>query len=135
MGFLHFNHLHVFLAALLQWVIGAVWYSPVLFANPWTSLVEVRPEAKGIRMILGMVVSFVGCLILCFILMHVVWWSGAYGFKQGAKVGFILWVGFICAPLSAQCLYDGRPFKHFAATSIYWLVALAAGAALLAHWG
>ena len=135
MSFLHFNYTHVLLAALVQWVIGAVWYSPVLFANPWTSLVEVRPEAKDIRMVLGMIASFAGCLVVSFILMHVVGWSGAYGFKQGAKVGCILWAGFICAPLAAQYLYEGRPFKLFAATAGYWLVALAASAALLSHWG
>ncbi|MGD0787385.1 MAG: DUF1761 domain-containing protein [Terracidiphilus sp.] len=135
MGFFHFNHMHVFLAALLQWVIGAVWYSPVLFANPWTSLAEVRPEAKGFRMVLGMIISFLGCLIVCFALMHVIWWSGVNGFKAGAKVGLVVWAGFICAPLAAQCLYDGRPFKHFAATSVYWLVVLVAAAALLSHWG
>ena len=135
MSFLHFNHTHVLLVALLQWVLGAVWYSPVLFANPWTALVEVRPEAKGIRMALSMIVSFLGCLVIAFILMHVIWWSGAYGLKQGARVGFLLWAGFICAPLAVQCLYDGRPFKHFAATAVYWLVALAASGALLAHWG
>jgi hypothetical protein len=134
-SFLHFNHTHVLLVALLQWVLGAVWYSPVLFANPWTALVEVRPEAKGIRMALSMIVSFLGCLVIAFILMHVIWWSGAYGLKQGARVGFLLWAGFICAPLAVQCLYDGRPFKHFAATAVYWLVALAASGALLAHWG
>jgi len=135
LGFFHFNHMHVFLAALLQWVIGAVWYSPVLFANPWTSLAEVRPEAKGFRMVLGMIISFLGCLIVCFALMHVIWWSGVNGFKAGAKVGLVVWAGFICAPLAAQCLYDGRPFKHFAATSVYWLVVLVAAAALLSHWG
>ena len=135
MGFFHFNHMHVFLAALLQWVIGAVWYSPVLFANPWTSLAEVRPDAKGFRMVLGMIISFLGCLIVCSALMHVIWWSGVNGFKAGAKVGLVVWAGFICAPLAAQCLYDGRPFKHFAATSVYWLVVLVAAAALLSHWG
>jgi hypothetical protein len=134
-SFLHFNHTHVLLVALLQWVLGAVWYSPVLFANPWTALVEVRPEAKGFRMVLGMIVSFLGCLLIAFVLMHLIWWSGAYGLKQGARVGFLLWAGFICAPLAVQCLYDGRPFKHFAATAVYWLVALAASGALLAHWG
>lgn len=135
MSLLQFNHMHVLLAALVQWVIGAFWYSPVLFANPWTAMVEVRPEAKGGRMVLGMIVSFLGSLVVAFMLMHVIWWSGAYGFKQGARVGFILWAGFICAPLCAQYIYESRPFKLFAATAAYWLVALTASAALLAHWG
>jgi hypothetical protein len=135
LNFLHFNHTHLLLVALLQWVLGAVWYSPVLFANPWTALNEVRPEAKGIRMVLGMIVSFLGCLLIAFVLMHIIWWSGAYGLKQGARVGFILWAGFFLAPLAVQTLYDGKAFKLFAATAIYWLVALAASGALLAHWG
>jgi len=135
MSFLHFNHMHVLMAALVQWVLGALWYSPVLFANPWTAMVEVRPEAKGSRMAIGMIASFIGSLVVSFLLMHVVWWSGAYGFKQGARVGFILWAGFIFVPLAAQYLYEGRPFKLFAANTGYWLVALMMSGALLAHWG
>jgi hypothetical protein len=135
MGFLHFNHMHVLIAALVLWVLGALWYSPVLFANPWTALIEVRPEAKGIRMFIGMIASFIGCLVLSFLLMHVIWWSGAYGLKQGARVGLILWAGFVFVPFAARDLYEGRPFKLFVANTGYWLVALIAAAALLAHWG
>jgi hypothetical protein len=134
MSFLQFNHLHILTVAVLQWLLGALWYSPVLFAKPWSAMVDVPSEAKKNRMILGMIASFVGNLVLSFLLMHVLWWAGGDSLKRGAFVGFVLWAGFIFAPLSAQYIYEGRPFKLFAINTGYWLIALSASGALLARW-
>ncbi len=35
MGNLYINHLAVFVCGLLSLVIGALWYSPVLFLKAW----------------------------------------------------------------------------------------------------
>ena len=134
MSILHFNHLHVFAAALLQWLLGALWYSPVLFAKPWKAMVEVPPESKKNRMVLGMIASFIGCLIVSFMLMHLLWWSDTEGLKRALLVGLSLWLGFIAAPLAAQYIYEGRPFKLFAINTGYWLLAILAGCALLVRW-
>jgi hypothetical protein len=133
MSFLQFNHLHILTSALMQWLLGALWYSPVLFGKPWKAMVDVPPERKKTRMVLGMIASFIGSVIVSFLLMHVLWWAGVDGLKRGVFVGFILWAGFIFAPLSAQYIYEGRSFKLFAINTGYWLVALLMSSALLAR--
>ena len=117
----------------MQWLLGALWYSPVLFGKPWKAMVDVPPERKKTRMVLGMIASFIGSVIVSFLLMHVLWWAGVDGLKRGVFVGFILWAGFIFAPLSAQYIYEGRSFKLFAINTGYWLVALLMSSALLAR--
>ncbi|MGD0859454.1 MAG: DUF1761 domain-containing protein [Terracidiphilus sp.] len=134
MSLLHFNHLHVFAAALLQWLLGALWYSPVLFAKPWKAMVGVPSEAKKSRMILGMIASFVGSLMVSFMLMHVLWWSDTGSLRHALLVGLGIWIGFIFAPLCAQYIYEGRPFKLLAINTGYWLVALLASCAVLVRW-
>ena len=49
-------------------------------------------------------------------------------------IGFIVWAGFMAAPLSASYIYEGRPFKLFAINLGYWLVCLLASGVLLALW-
>jgi hypothetical protein len=85
-------------------------------------------------MIAGMIMSFVGSLILSFVLAHLILWSGASTAAWGALIGFIAWAGFMAAPLSASYIYESRPFKLFAINLGYWLVSLVASGILLAVW-
>ena len=58
MHHLHFNHVALLVSALLQWFLGAIWYSPVLFAKPWMAIVGIQPgNAKKSSMITGMIIG------------------------------------------------------------------------------
>jgi len=134
MSYLHFNYLTVLGAAVFQWILGALWYS-VLFAKPWKAMVVVNPETKNRTMIVGMIASFISSLILSFLLLHILWWAEASGLKRGALVGFVLWAGFVAAPMVASHIYESRPIKLFLINTGYWLVALVLSGALMARWG
>jgi hypothetical protein len=131
----HVNHWAILVSAVIQWLIGAIWYSPLLFAKPWTAMVNPPsgPD-KQKTMIVGMILSFFGSLVLSFILFHSIAWSGAATYGKGALVGFIEWAGFIAAPNIAQGIYEGRPFKLFAINTGYWLAAMLITGGLLAVW-
>ena len=135
MQHLHFNHWAILVSALIQWFLGALWYSPALFARPWMSMVFVRKDSsKKNSMILGMIASFIGSLVTSLMTAHVVIWSGASSYPAGMLIGFILWLGFIAAPLAASYIYEGRPFNLFAINSGYWLAGLLITGGLLAVW-
>lgn len=135
MHHLQFNHYAILVCALIQWFLGAIWYSPVLFAKPWMAIVGIQPgNAKKSSMITGMILSFVGSLMLSFVLAHMVIWAGATTAAWGALIGFIAWAGFMAAPLAASYVYEGRPFKLFAINLGYWLVGLVVSGILLAVW-
>jgi hypothetical protein len=139
MGFIHHlqsvNHWAILVAALIQWLLGALWYSPVLFARPWMAMIGVTPNPdKRKSIVWGMLSSLIGDIILSFILWHIIFWSGAVTWKAGAFVGCIVWLGFFAAPNFAQGIYESRPFKLFAINNGYWLVCLFVTGALLAVW-
>jgi hypothetical protein len=135
------NHLHlhqfnlwaVLVAALIQWVLGALWYS-LLFAKPWMALTGRTKGERPKGAIVAMVSSFIGGLVLSYILAHVVLWSNAFSYRRGAFIGGICWLGFIAVPLFAQHLYEKRPLKLFAINAGYWLVALMISGVVLAVW-
>ena len=130
-----FNHLAILVSALILWFLGAAWYSPALFAKPWMAMLGIKKgEGKRASLYLGMIASFIGDLILSFMLAHFIIWSGAATFAWGALIGFLVWIGFFAAPNLPQGIYEGRPFKLFAINSGYWLVGLLIVGGLLGAW-
>ena len=134
MNHLHFNHPAILVAAIIQWLLGALWYSPVLFAKPWMALLGIQKGSNSKGLAIGMISSFIGDLILSLVLAHVVLWSGAATFGWGAFIGFLAWLGFIAAPSFPQGIYENRPFNLFAINTGYWLVGLVISGGLLAVW-
>ncbi|HEY1986098.1 MAG TPA: DUF1761 domain-containing protein [Terracidiphilus sp.] len=132
---LHLNFLAVLVSALILWMLGAIWYSPPLFAKPWMADLGITPDpAKKKGLLAGMVSSFVGDLILAFVLAHFVGWSHAGVFGAGMFIGFLTWIGFFVAPNFPQGIYENRPLRLFAINNGYWLVGLLIVGGLLAVW-
>jgi hypothetical protein len=129
----HLNHVAILVAALYQWILGALWYS-LLFAKPWMALTGHKAGTRPKDAVFSMITSFFGGLMLAFVLAHVVMWPGAETFGEGALVGFICWLGFIAMPLLAETLYERRSFKLLAINSGYWLAAVVGSSILLAVW-
>jgi hypothetical protein len=135
MHHLHFNHLALLVSALILWMLGAAWYSPALFAKHWMAELGIRKDAMNRKsMIPGMIASFIGDLILSFVLMHVLGWAGVTTLGWGVFVGALVWLGFFVAPALPQGIYENRSFKLFAINAGYWFVGLIIVGGLLAVW-
>lgn len=136
---LHIHHdlniVGICVCAAGLWIMGALWFSPVLFAKPWMALVGIeKTEGKRPGMLLAMTASLIGDFVVALILEHLVIWSGAGSFGWGALIGFIAWAGFVGAVNLPQTMYERRPFKYFAITSGYWLLGLVLVGGVLAIW-
>jgi hypothetical protein len=132
MAHLHFNHWAILAVAAFQWLLGAAWFSPVLFLNPWKKALGITGKSKNA--LAGMVASLVASLLLSFVLAHMILWSGAADFGHGAFIGFIAWLGFYAAPYYALSLFEEAPFKLVAINTGYWLVGIVLSGGVLAVW-
>jgi hypothetical protein len=135
MHHLHLNLWPVLVSALILWFLGAIWYSPALFAKPWMAALGITPDpSKKKGLMAGMISSFIGDLILAFVLTHITHWAHATTLGRGAFVGFLAWFGFFVAPNFPQGIYENRPFKLFAINNGYWLLGLLIVGGLLGVW-
>lgn len=135
MHHLHLNFLAILVSALILWMLGAVWYSPALFAKPWMAALKITPDpSKKKGLLTGMISSFIGDFILAMVLDHFVLWSRGDSFAWGALIGFLCWLGFFAAPNFPQGIYESRPFSLFFINNGYWLVGLVGVGGLLAVW-
>jgi hypothetical protein len=87
---------------------------------------------KGLA--IGMISSLMGDLLVAFVLLHFVLWSGPATYGTGAFVGFLCWLGFVAARLFPQGIYESRSMQLFAINSGYWFVGLLIVGGLLAVW-
>lgn len=129
------NNLSILASAIILWILGAIWYSPPLFAKPWMKLLGIQmggPNKKSL--VPAMMASFVCDFILAFMLAHIILWSGADTFGHGALIGLIIWIGFFAAPNLPQGMYENRPFNLFAINNGYWLVGLPLIGGVIAIW-
>ena len=131
----HFNHWAILASGVFLWLLGAVWYSPALFAKPWMALLGIKMgDGNKKSLLAGMISSFIGDVLLSFILAHFVIVWDADNFGTGAFIGFISWLGFIVAPNFPQGIYENRPIGLFWINSGYWLVGITVVGGLLAAW-
>lgn len=136
MQHLHFmNPWAILVGGIVLWVLGAAWYSPVLFAKSWMAILGIqKTEGRRPGMLLAMTSSLLCDLVMTFILAHLIMWADANTFGWGAFIGVLAWIGFIAAPTLPQGMYEGRPFKLFAINGGYWLLGLVIVGGMLAVW-
>jgi hypothetical protein len=121
----HVNYLHVFVAAVVIFVLGWLWYSPLLFYKPWIRLRGLDPVAAmaGAKMPGGkLLVEFVRCFLLAFVITRFVGLLGISSWLGAVHFGLSLWIGFPVILLTGSVLWDNVPWKVAAIHAGDWLV-------------
>jgi accessory gene regulator protein AgrB len=120
----------VVVAAVIEWLFGGLWYG-VIFRKSWTKLVGLAEGEKPKNRIFGLIVSLVACLVITYLLAHIVGWAGSRDLLAGASVGIIISLGLVAPPLLAQHVFENRRANLFAINACYWLLAMAIGGGIM----
>jgi membrane-bound metal-dependent hydrolase YbcI (DUF457 family) len=131
------NYPAVFVAAVLNMVIGALWYSPALLGRQWMNLMGFKPEDAQRRMAGARrtyALAFVASLLMAYALARFIWYSGVASLIGGAAVGLLAWLGFVATTHGVNYLFEGRPARLYWVNTGYPLVSLVVMGALLAVW-
>jgi len=123
----HVNYLAVLVAAITVFVLGWLWYSPLLFYKPWMRARGLDPDAAmaGAKMPVGkLVIELVRCIVLAYIIAHFVGALGISGWMGAVHFGLILWIGFPVILLTGSILWENVPVKVAAIHAGDWLVKL-----------
>jgi hypothetical protein len=101
------NYLAVALAALSSFLIGGLWYSPILFANAWMRLAgldEARLRAK-----VGAVFAGAFLMSLVIALNLALFLGESPTIAWGAGAGALAGIGWAWASLAITFLFERRP--------------------------
>jgi hypothetical protein len=130
----HVNYVAVIVAALVNYMIGAIWYS-ALFGKQWkflTGVLEMKPSAGAI--VLGLIGSF----LMSYVLDHAIIFASEYlkasGAGAGLMCGFFNWIGFIAPVTLGVVIYEKKSWKLWILNNAYWLISLLIMGLILALW-
>jgi Protein of unknown function (DUF1761) len=102
------NYLAVGLAALSAFVLGGLWYSPLLFANKWAALAGVSEEklkSGSMPMIYGgaFLLNLVSAWLLAVALL------GVPDVTYGAGIGLAIGLCWVATSFGVSYLFERRP--------------------------
>ena len=132
------KYLAVIVATLVHYILGGLWYSPLLFGNKFLQFINWSPEkvtemgkqshAKELAL------AFVTSLVLVYILAHFVQYTKATTAMAGIQTAVWLWLGFIVTTQAATVIFEQRPLGLYLINIAYQLVGCALAGLILALW-
>jgi hypothetical protein len=139
MDFPHINYPAVLVSGVLIFVLGGLWYSPLLFAKPWIALMklseeEIKKAAASSNMPLMYFMAFVCGLLVSLSMALLIGKYGEMSITGGLKLGFICWLGFAAATSFATAIFSMQDKRLWLINSGYNLVSFLIAGALLTAW-
>ena len=133
----HVNYLAVLVAAVVAFVLGWLWYSPLLFYKPWMRLRGQDPVAAmaNAKMPGGkLVIEFVRCFILAYVITIFVTLLGIGSWMGALHFGLMTWIGFPVVILTGSVLWENIPWKVAAIHAGDWLVKMVVVSIIVNAW-
>jgi Protein of unknown function (DUF1761) len=131
----HLNYAALVVGALVNIIVGALWYSPVGFGRAWSILTGLNmmdmPKAqanKAIAIVAG------GAIIQTLALAVLIYSLNAHTALQGLSIGLLVWLGFTAATTLGDMLYSRRGWKLWWLNSSFFLLVQLADALILSKW-
>lgn len=132
------NILAVLVAALINMVIGAVWYSPMVAGKAWMKATGITMKdieaAKKKGMAASYVMGLVGSLVMAYVLAHIVDFTNSTTVVLGIQAGFWSWLGFVATVSLNHIAWEGKSWSYWVINNGYTLISLMIMGALLAVW-
>jgi len=133
MEFPEINYWAVLVSALAFFMIGAIWYSPVLFANSWIKELGITKEemAKG-SMVKTFGISFLLMLVMAFNLAAFI--GNGMGIQFGATAGALTGIGWVALAIGINYLYERKSFRIWLINAGYMAVSFTVMGAIIGAW-
>ena len=135
------NYLAVLVAAIVNMGVGFIWYGP-LFSKPWMKEMgytkeSIEKASKGMGKMYAL--SFVGALVMAYVLLHVMTFSINYynyaPVMTGLTTGFFMWLGFVAPVQMTEVIFGKKSWKLFSINTGNQLVSLLAMGATIGVMG
>ncbi len=116
------DSLAVLIAAVLNMVIGFLWYSKWLFGKTCMKFSKVGEKYLNSKILIlyGFFVSLVIAFFLAFFQIHL----GIATVSDGMFIGFCIWLGFVATTQIASVIWSKKPFQLFLIDTGYKLLSL-----------
>ncbi|NRF68853.1 DUF1761 domain-containing protein [Aquincola sp. S2] len=130
---MHLNPLAIAVAAALSFLIGGVWYSPILFAKRWQRETGLSDEQlKNAHMGRTFGLAYLGSLVMAANLAAFLGAQATVGF--GLAAGAAAGIGWVAMCFGINDLFERRSVVLWLINSGYHVLSLTLMGGLLAWW-
>jgi Protein of unknown function (DUF1761) len=128
------NYVAVVVAAVLHFLLGAVWFWTLM--NPWLAGIGKTPEdlAREGSPVLAYVVAFGSNVVLAWALSWLIGATDRRSLAGGMMMGAVLWLGFVATTTATEYVFEARSFEIFAINAGYPLAGMLIMGGLLGAW-
>lgn len=130
---IYINHIAVFVSAVMSLVIGAVWWSPILFAKPWQKEVGLTDEQlKNVNPLKNFGLAFILAWIVSY---NLAFFLGGPGvtWQWGIAAGLLASVWAVAMYIIVS-LFEQRTLKHMLINVSYMVVYFAVIGFIIGIW-
>lgn len=122
-AFDNLNWLAIAISAISAFVLGGLWYSPILFAKRWMKETGITEEqTRKANMVRIFSLAFIQALIAAFFLAMFIGAGKGAGF--GALAGFMAGFGWVATFMGISYLFESRTLAHFFINAGYSILSL-----------
>ncbi|MDH3452858.1 MAG: DUF1761 domain-containing protein [Gammaproteobacteria bacterium] len=104
------NHIAVWILAIAQTALGALWYSPLAFGNEWMGFLGLTETDIDRWNFVPFVVAIAGTVLLTYFLAWLLLHLDVAYLSEAVKVGFLLW---LCAVVTEHATHYAFQGVHF----------------------
>jgi hypothetical protein len=126
------NLLAVFVAAIVAFVVGWLWYSPWIFGDMWMRL-QPRTAGTGGGMTGPLVVVFIAELITAWTIAYFAAATGWYG-GSAIKLAFVASIGFTGMAIVIGAAFSDKSWKLYAIDFGHYVLTFLLMGAVIGYW-
>ncbi|HVT05149.1 MAG TPA: DUF1761 domain-containing protein [Thermoanaerobaculia bacterium] len=127
----------VFVTGVIIFLLGGLWYSPVVFARRWMTLMarsEEELKAGAGSMPVNFTLAFLCGLLIAWVMAIILGYVGSPSAATGAIVGSLCWLGFAASTSYATAVFSNTPKELWLINSGYNLVCFVIAGVILSVW-
>jgi len=129
------NYWAVVVSAVAYFVVGALWYSPVLFGQAWMRSTkktkeEVAAGASPFNYVFALIFSFLASYGVA----RVMLWAGGNSVRDGIMTAILVGVCFVLATMAMNDTMENRPRGLTFINVLYHIVGLVIAGIIIGVW-
>ena len=129
------NYWSILVSAVAQSLIGALWYSKILFGPAWLRWIgKTEADLKKGNPTKAMVLSFIGALVMAYVMALAIFAVGASSVAEALQVGSFVWLGFVATTEFNGVLFRHTPLPLFLINTGFNLATLLTMSVILTLW-
>jgi hypothetical protein len=122
------NYVAVLIAAVVGWLVGALWYGALgkrwMAALGWTAADMAGPDGRNRMPVTPMVIAFVCQIVMALMLAGLIAHLGPPDILRGIVSGVLVWFGFVITTIAVNNAFQKRTWMLTAIDGGHWLAVL-----------